>query len=314
MAKVGKTAQDVPVLGALEQGADAQERGEDRQAQWEAKAADQEANRQSREQMTRESIQGRKDTAAMIAALKGKSNFKVDDINPGDPVDKIVDKIGSGEITFDQLTKIYPGFSKNAVKREAIMEKVMEKYPDYSPAQNALEFKWGNNPGAIKTVAAANNALANVDKLIDISDHWNRTGSPIFNKFLKEAQFQIGDRTVTNIKEMQTAVGDEVAGVLGFGQASDLKTKLGLDLTDPNVSAENFKSNMVLLKHMLETRRKTMAAPMGKYSERQGIKSETAQEGATSQPQSGPAIGTVKGGYRFKGGNPADKNSWEPVK
>lgn len=28
---------------------------------------------------------------------------------------------------------------------------------------------------------------------------------------------------------------------------------------------------------------------------------------------SAPPVGTVEGGYRFKGGNPADQNSWEPV-
>jgi len=27
----------------------------------------------------------------------------------------------------------------------------------------------------------------------------------------------------------------------------------------------------------------------------------------------GPAVGTVQDGYRFKGGNPADKTAWEKV-
>jgi hypothetical protein len=31
-------------------------------------------------------------------------------------------------------------------------------------------------------------------------------------------------------------------------------------------------------------------------------------------PASGPKIGEVQQGYRFKGGNPADQSSWEKVK
>lgn len=30
-------------------------------------------------------------------------------------------------------------------------------------------------------------------------------------------------------------------------------------------------------------------------------------------PKTAPAVGTVQGGYRFKGGNPADQNNWEKV-
>lgn len=34
---------------------------------------------------------------------------------------------------------------------------------------------------------------------------------------------------------------------------------------------------------------------------------------APAATPSGPAVGTISNGYRFKGGNPNDRNSWEPV-
>ena len=37
------------------------------------------------------------------------------------------------------------------------------------------------------------------------------------------------------------------------------------------------------------------------------------QSGAPAGGQNAPAVGTVMQGYRFKGGNPADKNNWEKV-
>jgi hypothetical protein len=43
---------------------------------------------------------------------------------------------------------------------------------------------------------------------------------------------------------------------------------------------------------------------------------ETVRSGGASNgqpPSGGPVAGTVEGGYRFKGGNPADKANWEPI-
>ena len=41
--------------------------------------------------------------------------------------------------------------------------------------------------------------------------------------------------------------------------------------------------------------------------------SQMAGLGSIGSPVGAPAVGTVKDGYKFKGGNPADKNNWEKV-
>ena len=42
------------------------------------------------------------------------------------------------------------------------------------------------------------------------------------------------------------------------------------------------------------------------------LKQSTSKKSSTSKKQT-PAVGTVRGGYKYKGGNPSNSSSWEPV-
>lgn len=46
---------------------------------------------------------------------------------------------------------------------------------------------------------------------------------------------------------------------------------------------------------------------------RYGLTDEEAIAGPTGTQVNAPTVGTIEGGYRFKGGNPSDPNSWEKV-
>jgi hypothetical protein len=247
---------------------------------------------QNRQKLTADE-QARQEHADLMRALADKKTgasggFSPADITDDSPAMDIVDALGTGKLIYDQMIKIYPGFSKNAAKREAIVEKTMEKYPGWSPTESTLQYKAGSNAKAIQTITAGNNALSNMDDYINLSDQWKRTGSPAFNKLLAAGQIQVGDKVVSNLHQYNMAVGDEIAGVLGYGTASDLKTHLGLDMTDPNASPEVTKSNLLIARHMLMNRIKTQQAPMGQYGERAGLKPTV------------PDYGTVGGGAEQK--------------
>lgn len=192
---------------------------------------------------------------------------------------QVAKDLASGSLDPRTFEGMYTKFGQKGQQRiPAVYAYARKLNPDLNIAQRGLEYKWGSNAGATKTIAAANNALSNIDKIVKVSDEWSRTGSPGLNAMIKFGQRQLGYKNATNIQELQTAIGDEVAGVLGYGTSSDLKTKLGIDLTNPNVSAENFRSNMVILKDLLATRAKTMARPMGMYGDRPGITPPTTKD------------------------------------
>jgi hypothetical protein len=72
---------------------------------------------------------------------KGASvDLSPQDITPETPEYKIAEDLANNKINFDQMTKLYPGFSKTAGQRKAILEKAIEINPDYSPSNQMLGY------------------------------------------------------------------------------------------------------------------------------------------------------------------------------
>ena len=87
------------------------------------------------------------------------------------------------------------------------------------------------------------------------------------------------------------------------------------------MSPEQLKGQMATLGGMIESRlsaldaQKTQALGAG-GRDIQVITPESRQKLDALQGRTapgGPAVGTVKGGYRFKGGDPSQKANWEPM-
>lgn len=91
-----------------------------------------------------------------------------------------------------------------------------------------------------------------------------------------------------------------------LGQVSERENVLlqsVLGALDQSQSQDQFVANLQRLKQVL--------------AERQQVRRQAFEQdfGGVRQPQlgTGPRPGTVEDGYRFKGGNPADPNNWEPM-
>lgn len=89
-----------------------------------------------------------------------------------------------------------------------------------------------------------------------------------------------------------------VAQLKGMGALSDAEGKkltAAVGALDPTMGEEAFRASIGRIKADMEAARARVAGTPR----------------AQAAPQSGPQVGAVEGGYRFKGGDPADRSSWE---
>jgi hypothetical protein len=213
---------------------------------------------------------------------------------------------------------------------QAVMGLVEDQYPDWKIGGTQAQIKGLKDfatgvPG--NTVRSLNVAVNHLDTAKELSSALNNNDIPAFNKAANALSQATGSPTVTNFDAARNIIADEVAkGVLGNGAGS---------LADRAEFSDKIRnsSSPAQLAGTIDTWQKLLAGQLG------GLKQQFKDVGGTENefnrkisprtqqvlgsiisshtPQSTkanvPAIGEVRGGYKFKGGNPADQNSWEKM-
>lgn len=168
----------------------------------------------------------------------------------------------------------YPDFARMYAFQRAGREQMRQIYdlartinPDFSPSLFEQGAKFAASPQTRRSLAAVANVESGVPSMIDASDAATRSGVKAFNQyFVVPGGVQMGDHVYSDLQAAHKAFADELSLALGVGTASDLKTKLGLDIADPNLSPSAFRSvlqNQVI--PFLERRKMSLKGQMGPY-------------------------------------------------
>ncbi len=164
----------------------------------------------------------------------------------------MVQAILNGQMSPSQI----PGGSRGGL-RMAIENEVLRQNPNYNFAQAESSFRFGANTGIQTQVARIGNLVnpgGALDQLDELSAKVPRSQYPNFNNLTIKALEATGDPNVSAFLTAAKAVGDEIGNALASTGGSDLKVQLGLDMTNPNLTIEQFTSSVETARNLLAAR------------------------------------------------------------
>ena len=215
------------------------------------------------------------------------------------------------------------GFAMRSPYGQAVMSRVKELNPEYSGAtfSNVKQAEQKFNVGKQgDTVRSLNVAVNHLDTLGQLSEALNNNDINLFNKLGNAYAQQTGNPIPTNFNAAKKIVADEIVkGIVGSGGGVADREEAAASINAANSPAQ--------LKGVIDTYKQLLGGQLSglkqQYEVSTGKKdfnkfiSPNTQKNIGDHSQSTksnvPAIGEIRSGYKFKGGNPADQNSWEKM-
>lgn len=198
-----------------------------------------------------------------------KENPVPPDIKPGSQEHKIAEDLASGDMTFDQFKGLY-AYQRNAgAMRTAIYNKAREINPNFIPSLFEQGYKFASNVKVRQQIASLDNVTTGVPDLIKFSDAAIRAKLPILNQLVVPGGVKLaGSKPYSNLQTARIAFADELSGALGYGSATDMSREMGFNMTDPNMSPEVFRSNVIdVLIPFVQRKRNSIIGMMGPYGD-----------------------------------------------
>jgi hypothetical protein len=196
---------------------------------------------------------------------------------------------------------------------------------------------------AAKNISSLNTVMGHLNDLREASTKLGQHDWTVLNLIENYAADKLGGSALSDYKLARNAVADEMAKVFRGSGMSEAETERWLNSLDSSKSPEQFKGVFKQALSLLESRMSSLAdqyergmrlgpgaknivptdllneSARGKIEKiKNWLYPETSRANAVpagvSQPlqrRPAPPIGEVRSGYRFLGGNPADKSSWQ---
>ncbi len=237
-----------------------------------------------------------------IAITNATQNQPMIPITPGSREYSVANDLASGKLTMAQFARLY-SYSRDVNKKLDIYHKAEELNPNFDPAAFERGYGFSKNPQVMKQMASLNNVESGVPDLLKFSDLASRSGATVLNRAIIPGGIAVGGKKYSDFNTARIAFADELSGALGYGSATDMSREMGFNMTDPNLSPENFRSateNVIM--PFIARKRSSLLGPMGIYG------TQEMNPGANAPPKIETQVHNGKTYQRRKGSN----DRWMP--
>lgn len=189
------------------------------------------------------------------------------EIKPNSREFKVAQDMAYGRLTFQGFRTLY-AYSRDASMKSGIYEMATRLNPNFNMAKFEMGYKLAASPKVQQQMASLDNVIQAAPDMLRASEEATRTGIKSVNKITNWAGIQFGGQKYSNFHTAQIAFADELSGALGYGSATDMSREMGLNMTDPNLSPDQFAAAMrEVIVPFINRKRSTLLNQMSVYGE-----------------------------------------------